>query len=479
MKSFECPLQHQSRLRPQQPFLITPHQTINYAEFEKNVSQIQNYLHFLKKKPSTRVALYAHPSIDSLALLYALWRKGVVVCILNMRLPNATIVQQLKSIRCSYLFTENVLPLTTEPSIKSILIRNILSEKHAQPIKSQTFQFNENQPTTILFTSGSTSTPKAAVLTFGNFYFNAKGANRNLPFKPNDRWLLSLPIFHVSGLGILLRALLNGGSIVLNPRKPLIDSINQFQITHISLVPTQLEQLLKEAQNIKHVRNMKAILMGGSAIPENLIKQSIQHKLPLYITYGLTEMASQVATSSKIKTPQDALKVKVLQFRELRINTQHEILVKGKVLFKGYATASTIKRPFTKQGWFPTGDLGEIHQKKYLRILGRKDNMFISGGENIQPEEIEKALLRIHGIRQAVVIGYPHPRFGMRPAAFIDYKEGTRPINSKRIINVLSKHLPKYKIPDLFLAWPKTRKTDLKPSRREFAQHLKKSKQLF
>ena len=138
---------------------------------------------------------------------------------------------------------------------------------------------------------------------------------------------MSLPLFHVGGLAIFFRSLLSGSSVVIpSKNKSLIQNLEKNQITHLSLVPTQLQRILKTDKGSNSLREMKLILLGGSAIPESLMEQSSRLGLKLKTTYGSTEMASQVATSSPVKTKKGWLATgEVLPFREVRISSQNEI----------------------------------------------------------------------------------------------------------------------------------------------------------
>lgn len=316
---------------------------------------------------------------------------------------------------------------------------------------AQKNNYNLNQQATILFTSGTSAQPKAVVHSFGNHYYNALGSNEHIVLKDNDRWLLSLPLYHVSGLGILLRVLLAGATIVLASKKEALEeSIQKYRVTHISLVPTQLFRLFQK-KNLK-LPSLKSILLGGAPIPDNLLREAVKRKLPIYITYGLSEMASQVATSERINIQSKNREAKILKYRKVKVSSG-EILVKGKTLFRGYVQGRKIYLPIDKNGWFRTGDLGVLKNKKYLKVTGRKDNMFISGGENIQPEEIERYLHRMKEIEQAVVVAMEDKEFGFRPVAFIKMRMSKK-INAEKIKNYLRKFLPSFKIPDRFCPWP-------------------------
>ena len=428
-----CPLQTNAQKFPDRTAIVAGRQKISYAQFHSAISLAEQWLVTKKINKNNRVALIKDNSVDYLITLLALWRRGAVACLINPRMPSKAIQAQLKQLRCDYV-------LTGWPE-----------ENKKQNIQEKRIDYNLEQEATILFTSGTSAQPKAVVHSFGNHYYNALGSNEHIVLKDNDRWLLSLPLYHVSGLGILLRVLLAGATIVLASKKEALEeSIQKYRVTHISLVPTQLFRLFQK-KNLK-LPSLKSILLGGAPIPDNLLREAVKRKLPIYITYGLSEMASQTATSERINTQSKNREAKILKYRKVKVSSG-EILVKGKTLFKGYARGRKIYLPIDKNGWFRTGDLGVLKNKKYLKVTGRKDNMFISGGENIQPEEIERYLHRMKEIEQAVVVAVEDKEFGFRPAAFIKMRMSKK-INAEKIKNYLRKFLPSFKIPDRFCPWP-------------------------
>ncbi len=278
-------------------------------------------------------------------------------------------------------------------------------------------------PGTIIQTSGSTGKPKLAVHTFDNHHFNALGVVEALDVRPGDKWLLSLPLYHVGGLAILFRCLAADATLVLNRT---VDEVH-----FASMVPTQL---IRNKSNLSY---LKALLLGGASIPPHLIQP------PVIPTYGCTEMASTIALGKK-----------VLKHSELKITDDGEIWVNGPTLFSGYLDAP-------HSGWFPTGDLG--YWDNGLVVTGRKDTMFISGGENIHPEEIEMHLMSLPGVENAVVVPVPHPEFGHRPIAFVKGQAAKEDLMGK---------LPKFKIPDRFLPWPERIDSSGKVNRKVFLSHV-------
>ncbi len=214
-----------------------------------------------------------------------------------------------------------------------------------------------------------------------------------------------------------------------------------------------MQRILVDEKNHALLRSLKCILLGGAAIPQTLIDTSVKLGLPIYLSYGLTEMSSQVATGKVTGTNRAC--VQVLPYRQLSISSEGEILVKGEVLFKGYVAGTKFHLPLISSVnnlWFPTGDMGQMDKEGCLCVTGRRDNMFISGGENIYPEEIEKVLLGIKGICQAIVVPKEDKEFGQRPVAFVKF-EG-EPLGEVHIIRCLQADLPRFKIPVAFFPWP-------------------------
>jgi O-succinylbenzoic acid--CoA ligase len=326
-------------------------------------------------------------------------------------------------------------------------------------------EIQEEQPATIVFTSGSTGEARAALHTFENHYYSAAGSNRNIPLAPGDRWLLSLPLYHVGGLAILFRCVLGRATVILPKRGLSIEeTIAASDATHVSMVPTQLRRILPSPSES---RSLKAVLLGGSAIPPDLIRRAHAEGLPIHTSYGLTEMASQVTTTAPgASFAELETSGAVLPFREIRISGEGEILVRGRTRFAGYVEREALVAPFDNEGWFGTKDLGAMDANGRLRVRGRMDNMFISGGENVIPEEIEAVLTTFPAVLRALVVPVPDDEFGERPVAFVERVAG---VPEARLREFLSDLLPRFKIPLRFFPWPEgTDEPGLKLDRSKF-----------
>lgn len=272
-------------------------------------------------------------------------------------------------------------------------------------------------PGTALWTSGSSGEPKLIVHDLKAHLVSAQGSDHNIPFGPGDRWLWSLPHHHIGGLAIMVRAAISGGAVLLGD---LSDA------THASMVPAQLQRIVDDGPP----KSLKALLLGGGPIPPQLIDRALAGGWPIHTTWGMTETASQVTATRPGASRKELLTAgRVLRGREVRSHGG-QLEVCGAVLPRG------------ADQWFRTGDVGSL-KDGLLSVLGRADDMFISGGENVHPAEVERVLAGHPDVDEVVVVGIPDAQWGARPAAFV------RP--QLDLTAWAKEHLPPFQIPALWL----------------------------
>jgi O-succinylbenzoic acid--CoA ligase len=449
-----CPLRAAAIASPGTPAIVGAGGTLTYGELDLKVNAAAERIGELGFGEGSRVALHLSAGQPYLVLLLALIRAGCVACPLSTRLPPRGIAPMLHEISCPTLITSSEELLeATDAGVRKLHPEKVLADESVvrdRPQASEPISLALDRPVTIVFTSGSAGAPKGAMHTWGNHYYSALGSNANIALAPGDRWLHSLPLYHVGGLSILFRCLLAGATVALpEPGMPLGKAITG--ATHVSLVSTQLLRLLRE--EAFDPRGLKAILLGGGPIPVSLVDEAVSRGLPIHTSFGLTEMASQVTATPPGASPEELrTSGRLLPHREISISEDAEILVRGETLFAGYITPHAVDLPLNAGGWFHTEDLGELDANGYLRVRGRKDNLFVSGGENVQPEEIEEVLCRLDGVEEAVVVPVPHTEFGFRPVAFVRMVEGSARLGD--LACTLELHLPRFKIPVSFHEWP-------------------------
>ncbi len=397
--------------------------------------------------PSERVAIYGANSDAYLNALQTVWRKGGVAVLCPMRDPVSVIDEWLAFVDCHKVI---VLDAVAD-SFESNHAKLFFHEENRQP---KVFHFHPSAGT-ILRTSGSSSKPKSVFHTVEQHVANAIGVIEALRVDEKSRWLLSLPLYHVGGLSIAVRCWLAQAKVVVPPVNFEMQwAIREAGISHVSLVQTQLLRLLKNPSDIAALHLLKAIVLGGSDISPELLKRIQELHLPVVRTYGMTEMASQI-TATALNNFCENLDSsgRLLPGRELKIGEDQEIWVKGPMLFSGYVESTTIFSSRDPDGWFHTGDRGFIDDNQDLHVLGRLDSMFISGGENVYPESIERELLSYPDIEEAMVVARPHEEYGQCPVAFIKFKTDVD-LDQEALVAYLEKRLARFKIPRQFLPWP-------------------------
>jgi O-succinylbenzoic acid--CoA ligase len=285
----------------------------------------------------------------------------------------------------------------------------------------------------VLFTSGVSGRPKAVLLSRRAFAASASATAELLGWREQDRWLACLPFAHVGGLSIVTRCLLGRRPLVLLPRfepSAFADAISRHQVTLASLVPTMLDRLLDELPSWRPPRHLRAVLIGGTAVTPAFLTRARARCVPVVTTYGMTETCSHVALDG---VP--------LRGVELRID-RDRIYLRGPMLMEGYAPPHDRPAPIDEAGWFASGDRGRLIDGR-LEVWGRADDVIITGGENVDPGEVERALEGVEGIRAACVFSVEDARWGQVVAAAV---VGPR-ADLSRVVAALGQRLAPHKRP--------------------------------
>lgn len=283
------------------------------------------------------------------------------------------------------------------------------------------------RPLALLHTSGTTGTPKLAVLSRRAFAASATATAHALRVVADDRWLLALPLCHVGGLSILTRSLVCGTPIVLLPRfagPAAAETIARHRPTLFPLVPTMLRDLLPALSADAPLP--RALIVGGAGCPEPLLAACADRGLLALTTYGLTETCSQLTlqplrapherrAGSGVVLPSSSLSIVDATGRTLGAGETGEIVAAGPTLFDGYLDApasASAAVPATGRGPFFTGDFGHLDAEGTLFVEGRRSDRIVTGGENVSPAEVEAVARRVRGVEDAVVFGVPDERWG-------------------------------------------------------------------
>jgi O-succinylbenzoic acid--CoA ligase len=457
MAKLICPVYDGALHYPDQPALQSTNRTLTYGQLHHVLLFLQGELRTAGFKDGDHLFLVQKNTPELILLLWACWREGIIACPINPAFPHQKQRALREQIDARSINLADFFPV---PDVIKLAQHSIQSPSY----------LDDSLLSDLIFTSGSSGTPKAVAHYLRNHLANAQGSI--VPISQGDGWLLSLPLYHVGGLAIVFRCFLAGATIILpTAGLTLAEQLHQDPITHLSLVPTQLYRLLHSPDfHFRHTQ-VQHLLLGGAPLPSSLIDDCAEQGLIPWVSYGLSEMASQVCTA---RASQPGLVGQVLPGRQIIIQ-QDEICVKGDTLFAGYyQTNGRIHLPLDADGWFHTGDAG-YWQDNQLIITGRIDNQFVSGGENIQPEQIEQQLLQHEAVAQALVVPVPDDEWGMRCVCFLDWHHD--PIPVQELAQWLRQSLPGYMIPKNWLDWPELPAGQLKIQRgnlKQLAQQAKK-----
>lgn len=449
-----CPVRHWARLAPHRIAIHTD-TPLSYRTLDLRLNSLCDQLARAGLTRGGHLAAVVRGALEDVLLAWACVRSGIVFCPLNPAFPLTRQAGLASRLDARAFWSAGDMPSGDWQALRLDFSRELAAGDDEWPLVPE--QLNN-----MILTSGSSGTPKAVVHRLANHLASARGSAAFIPFDEECGWLLSLPLFHVGGYAILFRVFLAGASLVLDDRsRPLEARLEHQPITHLSLVPTQLWRLLARGFDPARTR-LRELLLGGAAIPQPLVERLAAMGLTPKVSYGLSEMGSQVCTALPTRA---GMVGRPLPGRELCIKGQ-EICVRGATLFAGYYRDGALELPLDEEGWFHTRDKGHLTPNGELVVEGRLDNLFISGGENIQPETIEQRLVDHPAIAQALVVPVPNDEWGQRPAAFIDWHG--EPVPHAELAAWIRASLPGFMVPDHWLPWPDLG-GNLKPSRQHLA----------
>ena len=429
-------LRARAQATPNKLALLIGDASWSYKALDSLVDEECRHLRQLNIRPADHVAiLMPTANLRYVCRIHALARLGAVIVPLNSRLTPTELNWQMKK--------ADVCILLGDGQQKRVKDRQTPSPNHTPALHS------------ILFTSGTTSQPKGVMLTRENHFWSATTSTFRLGIAPDDIWLSCLPLYHVGGLAILLRACLYGIAVDLHPRfdtKLISKRLDKHPISLISLVPTMVYRLLAYRGGRDWGKELRHLLVGGAALPAQLAQQCHTLNIPVSTTYGMTETASQIATQLPAETQQKPGSVgKPLLFSSVQIANPDEagigeIIVRSPSVMAGYYNNPEATAGALQDGALHTGDLGYLDEDGDLWMVQRRTDLIITGGENVYPAEVEAVLRQHPDVAVACVVGVSHPEWGQQVAAMVQLAENAG-ITTDELRNFCRQYLAGYKVP--------------------------------
>ena len=404
-------------------------------------------------KQHTRVAILSTNQLEMIIAVHALSYLGAIAVMLNVRLTKEELSYQLEASNAYLLLTTE--SLRDEKKLAFQRTMTFTEVANQQPADTDLLEeISLGDPYTMMFTSGTTGLPKAVMHTYGNHWWSATGSALNLGLEKDDKWLLPLPIFHIGGFSILQRSVIYGiPAFIMEKYDPttFYQVIRDKQITIISLVTLMLRELITSLGDETLPEHVRCLLLGGGAVPEDLLHKVKDKKIPLFQSYGMTETSSQIVTLSaedalqKLGSSGKALFPAQVAIINQEVDQVGEIIVKGPMVMNGYVDNPKANDQAFVHGWLKTGDLGYLDKEGFLYVVERRSDLIISGGENIYPSEIESKILTLPGIIDAGVFGTKNDYWGEVPVACVVREHDE--ITDQYIIDQLKRILASYKVP--------------------------------
>lgn len=414
-----------------------------YNDIYRGVVHVARKLELLG---ASRIAILSDNSVTMAIYVLATMVVHKELLLLNVHLKPKEIKNQLAQLDVTTVLHSVERREQLPNSISTIVfesLERILSDEEADDTFDWTFE--DRDIAIIMNTSATTGQFKSVPLRWGQIRAHVQASKEVLGKTEQDNWLMILPLFHVSGLSILLRSLYNGTAVTILPKydeAQVLKLIESENINMMSLVPTILTQL--EPSIIHH--NLRVILLGGEFIPMALIDACEKKSLPIYKTYGMTETFSQSVTFSVLDYPHKRDSVgKPLPGMQVRIDKPDadgvgEIHLTGPMVMTGYIDKEPI------DGDLNTDDIGYVDEDGFVYILNRRKDLIISGGENIYPKELEDLVYTLPSVKECAVVPVPDPKWGQVPALFVAFHDGES-MTADEIVSFMTKSLAKYKVP--------------------------------
>jgi O-succinylbenzoic acid--CoA ligase len=417
------------------PALRAGGRRLSFLELDRLVGQVASALNAIITPQMRHVALLSANSVEMVAALFAIGRLGRTAILLNTRLIASEWHAQLAQFGPAFVITSGALRPAFDASPHGFMTCELeaLLAGGSEGLSGPSIDLTRDQA--VMFTSGTSGRPKAVPLTWTNHLYSAMASSWRVGHLPTDVWLTPIPLFHVGGLGVLIRSVLSGFECVLYERfdPSRVNADLDHNGTLLSVVPTMLARLLDDRGNRPFADHVRHLLVGGAAMPAELLERCRELAVPLATTYGLTEADSQVATligddvyryagSSGRPLAFTSLRIVNEGCDDVALGETGQILVHGPTIMRGYLNESTTG---VREGWLMTGDLGYVDELGNLFVIQRRSDLIISGGENIYPAEVEAVLREHPAVAEVAIVAQDDSQWGQVPAAVLTFRPGS------------------------------------------------------
>lgn len=457
--------------------------TLTYQEFQNCANRLATlFTNELGIKQGERIAILAENALEHFILMFVAQKTGVIVVPLNYRLAQNEISELLTDCTPTLVVVQEKFSETVEASAFKPKHRWTLSRLEEEGYNKKTHkseftakEIHEDDPLFILYTAGTTGNPKGVLYSHGMLFWNSINTSLRIDLTSEDRTLTFLPLFHTGGLNVVATPFLHRGGYVALVKKfdaELVTTLLETEsITVFMGVPTTLKMMAESSAFQKvAVKDVRFAMVGGEPMPLPLIET--WHKKGVWIRqgFGMTEVGPNLFSLHQDDAVRKIGSIGITNFyidarivdensNDVKPGEVGELIFRGPVVTKGYWNNPDATKAAFKDGWFYTGDLVRQDEEGFFYVVDRKKSMFISGGENVYPAEIEKALYKHPCIAEVAVIGVPDEKWGEVGKACIVFKPSMR-ASAEELKAFCAERLAKYKVPKFYEFYDALPKSD-------------------
>jgi o-succinylbenzoate---CoA ligase len=469
-----CWLFEKAQSRPSAPAVITEDKTITYKELYREALSSAGYFAYSGIAKNDNVGILYRHNYGFYAIVNALWIIGAIPVPLNTKLTPTELAAQIKNADIKYLIVDEYnsdLPGSLDVSQKIVYSHNFKSGD----LLPANAPLSAARTALIMHTSGSSGKPKAVVHTFGSLYESVKLTDSLTQLNQHDVLLASLPLYHVGGFMMMIRALLAGASVAFPEslhHDDVCSAIIDFNPSILTIVPTML--LRFNETSFKPNSKLRHTFIGGGPAADNLVLEGVEGGWPLIKVYGSTETCSMVtAVASDGMKNKPGTAGRAMPNVELKI-VDEELVIKSPSLFKEYFNNKAETLGKLVNGYYHTGDFGHIDADGYLFIESRREDIIITGGENVSVTEVETVIKQYELIDDAAIFPVDNEEWGQIVCAAVVLKEKGS-ATSEEIKDYLKGLISSYKIPKIIIILNAIPRTELgKVKRSELVEIIKK-----
>lgn len=456
-----CPVDEAAQNQPDRMALIASDRSFTWREAAGCVEAWSGHLAALGVGQGDAVMLQSHNRPEVLWVHWAAARMGAWVVPLNARLSDAEVLPLVARVRPRVLLTEasrRGAGTSSELNVAAPIVA--LEEVPGGPVPSRR-GWRWEAPLVGLFTSGTSGQPKLVIHGARQLEAAARASADRIGGGVAPVWLGTLPLFHVGGLAMAYRVLFGQGTLVLASRfdaRAANEAMDRHRVTHASFVATTLQRLLEDRGGRPFDSATQAALIGGGPVEPELLERARALGLPCLQTYGMTEACSQLTTEAAddadgttagVALAGTELRIVNSEGKPLEPGAEGAIEVRGPTLFSHYFEDLAATAEAWRDGWFRTGDLGVMDERGRLRVLSRRTDLIVRGGENVYPAELEQLIATHPDVVEVAVVGVPHPEWGQVPVALVVLRQS---LSAEALSAFVAPRLARFKRPAQWIA---------------------------